>query len=266
MSVGSAPAHPLILHIHLFKNAGTSIELVLRDNFGDRWRAYDKEELGASVTEEDVAALRENDPSLAALSTHQFTPPLSNAVAGGVYPLLALRSPLTRLRSVYEFDRRRGPVTPAAEIAGANAFPDYVDEMIRLNHPAVINTQVRQLSGAKRMRAEGQKVPPVEELMYIAWDFVDSLPTVGLVETLDMARAAWESDIRRFAPDFRFFAARENATKVAVGTLVEENQSLRKLLGEKRAMAFNMANAPEWRLYHRAASKLGVGMFNPGSA
>jgi len=261
VSVGSARAQPLILHIHLFKNAGTSIERVLQQNYGDRWTSYDKDELGALVTAEDVAALREHDPAMAALSTHQFTPPLHDVVSGGVYPLLALRSPLTRLRSVYEFDRQRGPLTPAAEIAGANAFPDYVDEMIRRNHPAVINAQVRQLSGAKRMRAEGQRVPPIEDLMDVAWEFIDSLPHVGLVEAFDQACRAWETDIRRFDPSFRFFAARENVTKVAVGPLVEENQSLRKLLGEKRAMAFNMANSLDWRLYHRAASKFDVKIF-----
>ncbi|MGI9600833.1 MAG: hypothetical protein ACR2QE_03040 [Acidimicrobiales bacterium] len=252
----------MILHIHLFKNAGTSIERVLRDNFGEGWKAFDKDELGASVTDDDVAAMRAAEPGMVALSTHQFTPPLGDSIPGGVYPLLALRSPLTRLRSVYEFDRKRGPVTPAAEIAGANEFPEYVDEMIRLNHPAVINAQVRQLSGAKRMRAEGKKVPPVEELMHQAWDFVSSLPYVGLVEAFDDARAAWQRDIQQFWPDFTFFAARENVTKAAVASMVEENKNLRKVLGNKRAMAFNMANAPEWKLYHRAASKHGASVLS----
>jgi len=256
------PARPLILHIHLFKNAGTSIEHVLRENFGDGWRGYDKDEAGAFVTDREIAAMRVADPDLAALSTHQFAPPLDDIIPGGVYPLLVLRSPLTRLRSVYEFDRQRGGVTPAAEIAVANEFPAYVDEMIRLNHPAVINAQVRLLSGAKRMRAEGKRVPPVEDLMLLAWDFIDSLPYVGLVEAFDEARDAWERDIRRFAPDFRFFAARENVTRADVAHAVTENRGIRQVLGDKRAMAFNMANGPDWRLYHRAAAKFGAKVFD----
>ena len=104
VAVGSVSQTPLILHIHLFKNAGTSIERVLRDNYGDTWMAYDKDEPGAFVTDEEVATLREQQPGLAALSTHQFAPPLHDVVPGGVYPLLALRTPLTRIRSVYEID------------------------------------------------------------------------------------------------------------------------------------------------------------------
>lgn len=247
---------PLILHIHLFKNAGTSVERVLKDNFAEGWTGFDRPEPGSFVTIEDVAAMREADPTMAAFSTHQFTPPITDAVPGGVYPILVLRSPLTRLRSVYEFDRQRGPVTPAAQIAVSNDFPDYVDAMIRLNHPAVINAQVRQLSGAKRIRASGRQVPPIDDLLELAWEFVASLPTVGLVESFNESCARWESDIRAFHPDFQFFAARENVTKADAASMREENRALRRELGEKRAMAFNMANGPEWKLYHRAAGML----------
>ncbi len=210
------------------------------------------------VSSEDINTLIRSKRKLAALSTHQFCPPLPDPDVVPTIPLLLLRTPWARLRSVYEFDRQRGPVNPAAEIARMHDFPAYVDEMIRLNHPTVINTHVRQLSGGKRVKDQTGKRPDIETETELAWDFVKSLFYVGLVERFDDARVAWQREIRSYYPDFEFFDVHANRTIDKVVSPLTMKNILLKELGRKRVTAFDMANHADWRLYRRTARRCGV--------
>nr|WP_029249710.1 hypothetical protein [Microbulbifer agarilyticus] len=47
----------LILHYHLFKNAGSSIDEILKRSFGDSWLAFDLDRASAKILPAEMAAV-----------------------------------------------------------------------------------------------------------------------------------------------------------------------------------------------------------------
>ena len=95
----------------------------------------------------------------------------------------------------------------------------------------------------------------------MAWKFIKSLPSVGVVEQIDQAGQIWQRQIQEFRPDFRWVTAHENRTTNAVVSPLEDRDQLLERLGRKRVTAFNFANAADWTLYRRTSRRCGAGLF-----
>ena len=66
----------VIVHYHLFKNAGSSIEHLLKFNLGDQWLAYDSDSANGIIPSTDLEKLITDNPDKVAFSSHQIIPPL----------------------------------------------------------------------------------------------------------------------------------------------------------------------------------------------
>jgi len=97
----------ILVHYHIYKNAGTSIDHVLKAHFKERWTAYDKAEPGALISSAELAEFIRSHPEYDALSSHQARPPIPAGDEIEVYPLFMFRHPLDRLESIYRFERSR---------------------------------------------------------------------------------------------------------------------------------------------------------------
>lgn len=64
---------PVILHYHLFKNAGTSIDACLEQSFGHLWRNIDSP-LGHTICAQQISDYLHSSPELKALSSHDAAP------------------------------------------------------------------------------------------------------------------------------------------------------------------------------------------------
>ena len=108
----------VILHYHLFKNAGTSVDQILRRNFGDRWVTREFSTAGADNSAEVADWIRAN-PHAVAFSTHTALgpPPLIEGV--NLITVMLLRDPVARIRSVYRFERKQDADTWGTELAKA---------------------------------------------------------------------------------------------------------------------------------------------------
>ena len=111
---GRAPRRrAVIVHYHLFKNGGTSIERVLRDSYGKRWATFDKAQSGAKISAAEMQAFIEGNPSLKAVSSHQAVTTRTHwrfrRAAGGVPPRPAVARALGLSVRMAEAARARGP-------------------------------------------------------------------------------------------------------------------------------------------------------------
>ncbi|MCB1754984.1 MAG: hypothetical protein KDJ38_05655, partial [Gammaproteobacteria bacterium] len=82
----------IIVHYHLFKNAGTSIDKMLKNSFGDAWENYDLPAAGARISPDSLQQYIEENPHLQASSSHQIVPPLPTGDLN-VFPIVFLRDP-----------------------------------------------------------------------------------------------------------------------------------------------------------------------------
>jgi hypothetical protein len=248
-------AGPLILHYHLFKNAGTSVDGVLHANFGERWRNHDTQDPAASILHDEAARVIEDNPDLDALSSHQIRPPLPT-VDRPVIPIVFLRHPLDRIRSIYSFDRRRGPVTPAAVLASRYGFADYIDAARREGRHLVENGQAMLLTDAWDAQTRRRLPIGVEGHGARAEAFLAALPVVGVVERYDASWAALATLIEPHHPAFSVDARAANVDGERAGSLEERLDLMRAELGEDRYDELVDINAVDFRLYELAQARL----------
>lgn len=247
---------PLIVHFHLFKNAGTSVDEALKANFESAWFSHDTDDPGGSVYPEALAAIVADRPDLMAFSSHQLRPPLPD-VGRDIVPIVLLRDPIDRIRSIYRFDRRRGPVTPAAEIANRHDFVGYVRSMLRERPQVVGNGQCMLLTDAWN-RTTGRRQPiGARGHFERAMAFVETLPVVGVVEQYGATWDALLGLIRPHHPDFAVDAeVRHNADSARSDSLDDRLAEIRSEIGDDLYDELADANSFDSQLHAWATSRL----------
>ena len=173
----------VILHYHLFKNAGTSLDTVLRQNFGDRW--VTREFSGPNNTEAVATWIRDT-PDAVAFSSHTMMGPLPRIDGVRVVSIMLLRDPIARIRSAYRFEREQQVETFGAVLARHTDFEGYVK--VRLSMP-----NDRQCRNFQTQRLAALNPGPAPEFDR-ALAALDMLSVVGLVSdfsgTLDRLATA----------------------------------------------------------------------------
>src|SRR5262249_36787208 len=138
----------VIVHYHIYKNAGTSIDVLLQSYFGSRWGTIEGPYPCSVVRSEVLADYLHRHPRILALSSHQARLPVPQSAVITVYPMVALRHPIDRVESVYLQDRKTGGSTPEAQIAGSSSLAEYVEWRLIDGGPVIRDFQVVFLSNA----------------------------------------------------------------------------------------------------------------------
>jgi hypothetical protein len=243
---GKRPVQPpLVLHYHLFKNAGTSVDEMLKQNFGARW---EEKEFATPVARSNVAiveAYLKGRPDLRAFSSHTATLPLPQLGGREVFPIIFLRHPVSRLKSAYEFERKQDADTFGARLAKQHDFPGYLRALLALsNHRQARNFQTYRLALGRPGQDGGE--------LNRARAMLAALPFCGLVEEYDKSMARLESLLTPVIPEFRAIAMRKNVTKSDGPALNEKLEQIAKELGADLNQVLWEANADDIALFEEA--------------
>lgn len=191
----------IIFHYHIYKNAGSTVDYILENKFGSRWRKIEADQPWSVLDAEELRDYSLSNPSIEALSSHTARLTLARCDHLKLYPVLFLRHPIDRIASVFLFEKRRnfeGLGLPH-ELSKSTSFSDYVRWRFELGNGCVIsNFQTIYLSGRETdMRvAECQ----IQDRLR-ASEVLNALPCFGLVErfdsSLDLISNKLEIDLRR---------------------------------------------------------------------
>jgi hypothetical protein len=204
---GAGDRH-VLLHYHLFKNAGTSLDTILKKSFGDGWveREFDTPHHAEQMPV--LQALLLENRQITAFSSHTLLFPLPQIPGMSFFPIVFVREPMARLRSAYEFERQQDKSTVGANLAKQLSFAGYLER--RLSNPndrSCRDFQTYRLArhtpasfGSERARALAT---------------VDLLPFVGLVERFDTSVTTLQNEITTQFPTFKSFSIRENVTTLS---------------------------------------------------
>lgn len=225
---------------------------MLRKTFGDRWANHDKEQPAASISPEELAAYIQAHPEVLAVSSHHAVLPVPTIPQVEVIPVMFLRHPLDRVRSVYDFERRQGletgPVSKGAEHAARLSFADYLRWRLDATQNGVVhNFQTVRLIYDRRYHRHALKDADFDR----AWARVQALPFFGLVEQFD-ASIGLMNDLlqRRGIPLATNYVARNQSKRE--GTLEERLDRMRHALGEPLWQELQDRNRRDLQLYERA--------------
>ena len=99
----------VIVHYHIYKNAGTSFDHVLQHNFGDRVELFDGPYPFFTIDQEQLDRIILRRPAAVAFSSHQVILPAPSSLDYRTLSAIFVRNPFLRIASIYRF--KRGPET-----------------------------------------------------------------------------------------------------------------------------------------------------------
>ncbi len=184
----------LILHGHIFKNAGTTLDWALARNFGENFLDHRDDEAMVSEASDCLRDLIKINPSLQAISSHQMPFPLPELGGIELLPLYLLRHPMSRIESVYQFERRQDSDTRGAIAAKRFDFKAYVAWRMQTDVPPTIrNYQCLNISGAGAARSS---IDDETSRFAIAADRIANLPLFGVVDRYDESMIVMEAKLQ----------------------------------------------------------------------
>ncbi len=241
----------VIVHYHLFKNAGTSVERLLKQSFGSAWKAWDKPESSGKISGKELQHWLEDNSSIKAVSSHQLLPPIPHGDFN-VTPIVFLREPLSRVRSawLFEWQKQHGLAEPKGSL------PEYIEEKFKQANASVIaNFQVSRLSNTQYDEVKQRLHRYHHELLPAACAFVDSLPFVGLVENFTDSLRLLQQCTQTTFPELIVREHRENVTDASSTTVEQRIELLRKEIGNDLFDELCVRNRLDLQLYSYASGR-----------
>ncbi len=202
---------PLLLHYHIFKNAGTSFEWALQQVFGNDLRRFDKLESHGFVSRRDLAAIVRQHPSVKAISTHQAAPPAPAIGGREVLTSILIRDPIARIRSIYAFERRQEANHEGTSKAKELDFKGYVKWRLEATPRMFCDYQFHFL---RRFAANHEPILN-EFALRKAISALDAIEIVGTVERYDEWLDLAQSVLSRKFGEVELPAIRLNAKEGA---------------------------------------------------
>jgi hypothetical protein len=241
-----ARRRPVVVHYHLFKNAGSSIDSALKDNFGATWA---ERESNHRMRPAELASFLIDNPWICAFSSHTATLPVPPIEGIEILPIVMLRHPVDRIRSVYEFERKQkvdgiGPNT--AKGMTMDAFVAWrLERFSEMRDRSFVNFQVERMALGSSEGTELER----------AMGTVAGLPFVGVVEAYEQSLERLEDHIQTLFPKVRLKAYRRNTSAPAKDTLEDRLRTFREQLGGDLYEKLMHANADDMVLWESACQR-----------
>ena len=208
MTDHSPESAPLLIHYHVFKNAGTSFEWALEQALAERFRSLDSSSSRGFVAAQELANFVSEHPEVSAISSHQAAPPPPRVPGRKVFTSILIRDPLARIRSIYAFERVQEAASPGATKAKELDFKAYVEWRLQTSPAMFCNYQVHFCTRSE----EPRRRPIGREELEKAIAHLDAISIVGTVARYDDWIALAQKILSRPFPNFVLQSSRRNVT------------------------------------------------------
>jgi hypothetical protein len=242
-------ARPVLIHYHIFKNAGTSVDWLLRKSFGDNWTTFEGQHAADVQSADRVRTFLEGRPDIVALSSHLGRPPLPWPAARAI---VFLRQPLERARSVHAFVAR--DATQPNHAVARRGFANYVRWALDSNDGGVVirNYQVIHLSTASLRAGHIYRAEATADDLGEAVRYLDAWNGVGVVSRFDDSCRVIQQALVSTFPALNLASIRLNVTHAARPEETERLEEIREELGAETYARLLAANELDLSLYAHA--------------
>jgi len=241
----------VILHYHILKNAGTTIENVLDRNFGERLARLDTEYRDGRIEQRDIVDYLGAHANIEAISSHQIHYPVPTAPGYLFFDWCFLRDPIDRLRSTYDYFRQHpAEGDPLSESANELPFAPYVRRLLERFPEQVDNPQTNLLANGK---ADRETVP---EDLPRALECMRQIVFLGVVDLFAESLAAGRHRLRAVFPRLDFSAPPANVSGGLGGSVSRRRLQFREAVGRAVYGEVQRFNALDFRLLRAARAEL----------
>ena len=219
----------VLLHYHIFKNSGTTFERVLNDNYGEQHISFGGPFPFSQINQDQLSMIIERHPAAVACSSHQIHLPAPSSMAFRAIPVVFIRNPMLRIRSVYLFDQRQNKsLSKRAHDNPLEGLEEWVVLALggnhNLNRHQISNFQTSFVSRCynlppKLHRIEGR----VNYDLQTAINNLSLVPCLGRTEHFDTDVASFAGTLARFDIPFSYQPKRaENISSPDHGQPISE--------------------------------------------
>lgn len=211
----------VVVHYHIFKNAGTSVERVLEREFPGAFARLHGPLPDATLDADDLAAFLKDHPAVQAVTSHHLRYPLPVLRQTVLFDCCFVRHPLERLDSLYAYYRRIDSSDVLCEQARRQAPGEFFRHLLDRSPQLVSDVQVTQLAN------RGAFTRPANQS-----DLARALATVrdmaipGVVEMFRESMMAAEYFMRPAFPSIRLGTSPANVSRPIVSNEAERKQRL----------------------------------------
>jgi hypothetical protein len=249
--IGPALMRLVILHYHIFKNAGSTIEDILDHSFGERFAKLDTPAGEALISNPELVRFFDARPDLRAFSSHQVRHPLPEAPGYLFFDICFLRDPIDRIRSIYTYFRRRpNPADPMSDLANRTALGDFIAGMIRDFPLFVKNVQVNLLA------CGGDSDEPEPRNLDLATERMMATSFLGVVDCFDQSVAAGAHALRCAFPELDCDRPAVNVSDGLQGTVATRTENLRQACAPEVFEELLRLNSLDRQLVDRARAEV----------
>jgi Sulfotransferase family len=188
-------ARSVICHFHIFKNAGTTIDWVLKRNFGRGWADFHGPHPESVLSPGEVAQFLTTHSSIIALSSHHVRFPLPKSEDFSLLPIIFIRHPVDRALSVYHFMRKQPGEFQRLGIPESATLGDYVG-MRSHTGTEIGNWQTFFLSHDTNLREHERTV--TNEDLVLAKQRIASATIIGVVDEFEDSIVVAEDILQRY--------------------------------------------------------------------
>jgi len=243
---------PICLHFHIFKNAGTTIDWILKKNFEKQFATLDHKKPGEILSWEEVLSHIDEQKDIKAFSSHQIRFPLPQSDRYNFLPMIFIREPIDRAFSIYSFNKRRKDGDAMGVIKAKElSLSDYIRwNLENKKHMAMKNFQVLYLS-------HRDNTSEVNQNDYdSAQSHFKKSQIIGLVDRLDESLVVSEEKLRPYFDEIDFSYVKQNISPDREDDLSKRLEKNATEIGDKLMEELTAHNSFDSKLYSTAKDEL----------
>lgn len=237
-----------LIHCHLFKNGGTTLDWAFKRHFGKAFldhRDDEKMRKGADY----LASFIQENPYLKVISSHHVRLPLPELPDLDILPLFMIRHPLDRVESVYKFERKQRADTPGARMAKELDLADYILWRMKPDIGGTLRDfQCRFCSG----QITRNNVKMTDKDGGLAVTALQNTPFTGVVDRFDESIVLFEYQLAAYEPDIDLAYIAQNVNRERVSNPERRGEELLEKLPAQAGEILLENNRQDLELYRQA--------------
>jgi len=251
LTVDLPKARFVVVHYHIFKNGGSTIESILEREFPGRFATLHGVSADGTLGDEDLVSFLADYPNIAAVSSHHLRYPLPELRDTGLFDWCFLRHPFVRLQSMYSYLRKIGAAEPLSQLAANQNVREFLRYLIDYFPHLASNVQVGQLANSGRFtrlvgRDDVQRAAEVVRRMAIP----------GIVEAFDESLVSAEYVLQPAFPRIRLHYSQKNASQSGAAVNGLDGQPWNEVWGEDVYCDLLRLNELDLELYQAAEDEI----------
>lgn len=240
----------VLLHYHIFKNAGTTVEEILAHSFG-HFARIDNPDRNGDISPGELLKFLERNPELTAVSSHHFHYPVPEVAGYHFFDICFLRDPIDRLRSIHDYFRQKpSPGDPMSDLANRCGLGEFASRALEELPHFVNDAQVSLLANG------GWAGPPRRADLDQAIETMRNISFLGVVDRFNQSLVAGEYLLRPLFPTLNCAQPPANVSRDPGRSLEERHQWFKRACGARVYEELLRLNALDQALLEQARAEV----------